>query len=275
MLKKILLTNFKNQIEKRELFVKNVIDYLLTLDGFSTDVENPQNLQELKYNNINITDAEVSGREYTLYLIIGEYNDKYMNLNFYYGLNECKVIKYLPARKMYLIQNFTQNRSDELLTKEELEKNLEKQDEFKERIESNKKFAEKMKMIEEEEKRREEEEKKEYNNDYGFTKNKTDLQRGKILKTLNMKIKYDNEIISRKNVIVKIIKECDNIKLKEVFLTNRYSNKKVNGCYRELKDKKELRIYFTENGVDYFREITKTEYDFCKYLLENKYLLEK
>ena len=275
MLKEILLLNFKNQIEKRELSIKDIINYLLTLDGFSSNVEKPQSLQELKYNNINITDGQINSKEYKLYLIIGEYNDKYIGLKFYYGLNECKVIKYLPAYKMYLLQNFTQNKSNELVTSEEIERNLKKQDELKERIKKNKEFAKKMKIIEEEEKRREEEEKKEYNNDYGFTKNKTDLQRGKILKTLNMKIKYDNEIISRKNVIVKIIKECDNIKLKEVFLTNRYSNKKVNGCYRELKDKKELRIYFTENGVDYFREITKTEYDFCKYLLENKYLLEK
>lgn len=274
-IREISLSNFKTQIEKRTLSVEDVINYLLTLDGFTSNAEDPKSLQDIKYNNINITDAQINNKEYVLYLVAGEYKDEYLGLNFYYGLDECKVIKYLPAYKMYLIQNFTKNKSNELLTKEALKKNLEKQDEFKKRIERNKEFTKKMKIIEEEEKRREEQEKKEYNSDYGFTANKTDLQKGKILKTLNMIIKYDNDFYSRKDLIVKIIKEHDNIELKEVYLKNRYSHKKIEGCYKKLKDKTELRMYFTENGVEYFREITKTEFDFCKYLLNNKHLLEE
>lgn len=176
--------------------------------------------------------------------------------------NEYEVIEFIEKFDMYRLKNYTTNKDNELMKRDSIINYIDNKESILKRKEKSRKRLEEIEKLELIQKEKELKELNNYNNDYGFTKNKNDLQRGKILKILNKKVIFDSKVISRKDLIVKLInnRKCT---LKEVLLTNRYSSKKINLEYRKLKDKLEFRLYF-EKGK--FLELTKTEYEFANYI---------
>lgn len=182
-----------------------------------------------------------------------------------------EVIEFMEQHKMYRLNNPKENRQNELKSEADIDSCILMKDEFIARRESNRVFREKQKALADAEQEKELKEKQENDFCYGYTDNMKDMQRGKVLKALNKRIVRNNNWISRKRAIEEIIRDNKTIELKKVTLTNRYSSKKVNLTYKELKDKTEHRIYFN----DCFMEITKTEFDYATYLINNDLVISK
>lgn len=190
---------------------------------------------------------------------------------FMYYFTDYEVIEFMEQHKMYRLNNPKENRQNELKTEEDIDNCILMKDEFIARRESNRIFREKQKALEEAEQEKELKEKQESDFCYGYTDTMKDMQKGKVMKVLNKRIVRNNHWVSRKRAIEEIIRENKTIELKKVNLTNRYSSKKVELTYKELKDKTEHRIYFD----DCFIEITKTEFDYAEYLIDNKLISVK
>lgn len=107
----------------------------------------------------------------------------------------------------------------------------------------------------------------ENNNSFlGFTDNRTALQAGKIEKILTKKFNYDGIIMERRDAMLMDLRAGKTPDMVE---------ENVNG-----KKKKSYRLNFTIVGGEFdgarvFNEITKTEYDFCLYLIENDLVSEE
>ena len=95
----------------------------------------------------------------------------------------------------------------------------------------------------------------------GFTYNKTPIQKGKIEKTLDVLIKYENEVYDRKNFILYLLINEQMTPEKKENVTF-YSKRKQD----YTKPKTEYRLNHKDG---YFITITKTEYDFYIYCVEN------
>lgn len=153
-----------------------------------------------------------------------------------------------------------------IVTMEEMQRILNKQEMLQIRYEVQEEKRQQQQIEEEKEVERKIKEKEDYEFCNGYTDNMTALQAGKVLKVLNKIMFFNGKSTTRKEWIHMLINK--NSSVKEVMLTNRYSEKKVDLCYKKLKDKKEYRFYNTKE--DSFYTITKTEYLYIKYLLENK-----
>ena len=108
-----------------------------------------------------------------------------LNIKFTDGIRQYEVLEYLEQFKMYRLKNYTDNRENEIMSYEQIENYLNNAEYYNNRynksIKRQKQYeAEKLREAEEAEKT-----KQEYNFCYGYTDNKTELQKGKILKTLN------------------------------------------------------------------------------------------
>lgn len=107
----------------------------------------------------------------------------------------------------------------------------------------------------------------ENNNSFlGFTDNRTTLQAGKIEKILAKKFNYDGIIMERRDAMLMDLRAGKTPDMVEV---------NVNG-----RNKKSYRLNFTIVGGEFdgakvFNEITKTEYDFCLYLIKNDLVSEE
>ena len=102
----------------------------------------------------------------------------------------------------------------------------------------------------------------EYNNTYGYTDNLKPCQKGRILKILNKEFNYyDYGTLKRKDFILKVLKEGYKPQIKDKIVS---SIKKVKGK-RQEKYKYNVPVIEKDNK---FYEITKTEYDYAMYLLE-------
>lgn len=105
----------------------------------------------------------------------------------------------------------------------------------------------------------------EYENVYGYLDNVTPLQKGKILKVLNVKAFYnDNGIFlghwTRKKFLYEMIKKGYTLE-HEINIT--YWNKK-------LEEKTKANEYRLVSPIDNdYYEITKTEFDYTNYLINN------
>lgn len=188
-----------------------------------------------------------------------------LNIKFTDGLRKYKVLEYLEQFKMYRLKNYTDNRENELMKQEQIENYLNNAEYYNNRY--NKSIEYKLKSEEKRQKEIEvkEKEEQEYNFCYSYTDTKTDLQKGKILKTLNQKVLFDNEFYTRKELIHKLINS--NSRIEEYYNINRYSKKKIEGEYKKLDNKLEYRFYYSKEKA--FLDITKTEYNYIKYLLDN------
>ena len=101
----------------------------------------------------------------------------------------------------------------------------------------------------------------------GFTNNKTPMQKGKIEKTLDALIRYENEVYDRKNLMLHFLINKQGIPEKKENVTF-YSKRKQD----YTKPKTEYRLYCKDNC---FIKITKTEYDFYIYCAENGFTTVK
>lgn len=102
----------------------------------------------------------------------------------------------------------------------------------------------------------------ENNNSFlGYTDNKTALQKGKIEKCLSKAFRYDGIVMQRRDAM---IVDLRNGKIPAIVETT------VNG-----RNKKSYRLNFEIDGTKVFNEITKTEYDFCLYLIKNELVSEE
>lgn len=100
----------------------------------------------------------------------------------------------------------------------------------------------------------------------GFTDNRTALQAGKIEKCLSKAFRYNGVVMERRDKMLQDLRNGKEPKIAE---------ETVNG-----KTKKSYRIYSTIRdgefaGTRVFSEITKTEYDFCMYLIKNNLISEE
>lgn len=100
----------------------------------------------------------------------------------------------------------------------------------------------------------------------GFTDNRTALQAGKIEKCLSKAFRYNGVVMERRDKMLQDLRNGKEPKIAE---------ETVNG-----KTKKSYRVYSTIKdgefaGTRVFSEITKTEYDFCMYLIKNDLVSEE
>ena len=91
----------------------------------------------------------------------------------------------------------------------------------------------------------------------GFTNDKTSLQAGKIEKCLDVVFRYSDGIMARKDAMLLGLR-----KGKLPVIAEEHCGEKVKKSYRLEWD-------------NFFNEITKTEYDFCVYLVENDLVTEE
>ncbi len=180
-----------------------------------------------------------------------------------------EIIEFMEQHNMYRLNNITDNRQNELKYESDIDKCILMKEEFIAKRESNRIFREKQDIREKAEDKKKELQEKEFNFCYGYVDNKTDLQKGKILKILNTKEIFNNKLVTRKSVIENIITN-NTVTLKTYNNTNRYSSRKVCLTYKKLADKVEYRLMYN----DHILEVTKTEYDYATYLIDNE-LIQK
>lgn len=125
------------------------------------------------------------------------------------GIRSYEIINILNINNIsyYQLKNYTDNRTDELMKKEQIEKYILNQDQYLKKYNRSLKYEEKIRKEKEKQKIQEEKCKESYEFCHGYCDNKTPIQKGKILKTLNKKILWDNEDRSRKEVIDILLKE--------------------------------------------------------------------
>lgn len=185
--------------------------------------------------------------------------DKYSGVKFYNSsMDIYEVLGYSDRYKGYLLsKNGVMNGMYDIEQASYIDFMLSKQDKY---IEDNKRWIEQQQL----EKEQEEKEKFEYENVYGYLDNKTPLQKGKILKILNTKTSYSKDgmnlgYMARKDFLYKMIREGYEVEHKK--------DLKYWGKDYELKVKaNEYRLVAPDKS---FYEITKTEYDYANYLINN------
>lgn len=149
------------------------------------------------------------------------------------------------------------SRNDILLTPEAIQKDLHRQEEIQEGINKALKFEEQQQALAQEREQQEQQDKIEYEA-HGYCNNMSPLQKGKVLKTLNKEERYEGKIYKRKDFIQKALEEGRTIKL-------RHNVKRWNRNGIVEKEN----YYCIENKDKTFYEITKTEYNYGMYLIEN------
>lgn len=85
---------------------------------------------------------------------------------------------------------------------------------------------------------------------YGYTNNKTSLQAGRILKALNKNVLYNGELITRKELI-----------------HNKLDSESRTELHVDKEGKKTNRFYISDGS---FFEVTKIEFDYINYLIDNR-----
>lgn len=193
------------------------------------------------------------------------------NKEFYTRPNHYNKVLRQYNNKFYLIEEkdliTEESRNDILLTEEQIINYLNNQESIiikvNNALEYHKKSLEKERIEEEKQQAIE----REYNNTYGYTDNMTAMQKGKVLKILNKKENYyDNGnyigTIARKDFIKKLLESGSNVEHKtNVSNWNKKSEVTIKG--------NEYRLLCVDNS---FYIITKTEYDYSMYLLNNSIL---
>jgi hypothetical protein len=165
-----------------------------------------------------------------------------------------EIISFLDQFNMYQAKETKNNiTTTPLLTKSDIKELLQKQDEIKNDIE-------KMNKMRQDQKEQEEKEKTEYEFCYGYTDNMNHLKKGKVLKILNKEIKFNGKYIARKHVIKELINQGYKTNIIDKMIVG---ERKING-ERKASFKHNVPIIEKEND---FYIITKTEYDFANYLI--------
>jgi hypothetical protein len=178
-------------------------------------------------------------------------------------IRDYEIIEYIPKFNMYLLNNLTDNRHDELMDETEIQYYIDNKESITAKRERNRIFNEQQTKREQEEKLQQEAKEKEYNNTYGYTDNMATITKGKVLKVLNKTVTYDNKAYTRKSFIYMMIQQGYEPSIMDRVITSsrkieleRIENYKYNVPALKLNNS--------------FIEITKTEYDFAMYLINNK-----
>jgi hypothetical protein len=234
----------------KELALENVSINMLVIDGHkvgSAEVDTWENEIVLTLSDEVVTTPEArdkglfkAGIEF--YTIDGKFTVKEY-------LEQFKMYAVMENNKIFKHEEIQRYIDNEELTKAKLERSRLKNIEIQEQLQKEKEIEEQKQL--------------EYNFCYGYICDKTDLQKGKILKTLNKNIVYHDELMTRKQFIHKMIRESDECKTEIYNNTNRCTSKRINLEYKKLVDKVEYRFYTDDS----FIEVTKTEYDYISYLL--------
>lgn len=188
---------------------------------------------------------------------------------YYYGGKEAQILKGGISKRLgecYLINEYYPTPPEEhgyglgIISIERMDEILSNQEKFKEVYESNKRFWEEQERKE----RKAAEEKAKREDLFGFDKDKTPCQKGKILKTLMKKYRYfdykpqgkefircNQRVLTRRDYIIEQLKKGS------------YIDKEV------IQGKTTYRLnHAKEEGIpDGYTLITKTEYDFANYLI--------
>lgn len=166
------------------------------------------------------------------------------------GIHTSKGIEYYLLNDEY---PNTENRSYPMETEERMQYILDKQNDWKEQQEQRKQRE----IREAEEERKEAEQKAIKENLYGFTDSLTPMKQGKVLKCLMTMLRHNNKTVTRKEYIIALLNEgCTPIE-------KDYSNYRTGN---------EAHHYCMVCDDKSWYEVTKTEYDFAKYLLNNNIL---
>lgn len=166
--------------------------------------------------------------------------------------------------KFYLVEKkdlITGQTSDNnLLDAEEIQETLNNQESILEVVNGALEYEKKQQQRRREAEDKEKQEQENYNHCYGYCDNKKPLQAGKILKVLNKNVKIDGTYTTRKEFIYNKIKEGYKPIIIDKLMTN---ERKVNlervATYKYNVPALEKDGYYT---------ITKTEYNFAMYLLD-------
>lgn len=277
MIKSIKLNNeLVSKISSGSAKAIDIVKFLVTVEGITYNKELA--LENLSINMFvvdghKVESAEVDTLENEIILTlsdavepVAEAKNKGLfktGTEFYTTIEGKMTIKeYLEQFKMYSVME-----NNKIFKHEDIQRYIDNEELTKARIERSRLRDIEIQEQLQREKEFEEQKQQEYNFCYGYTDSKTDLQKGKILKTLNKNIVYDNKLITRKQFIHKIIQE-NNCRTEIYNNTNRCTSKRINLEYKKLVDKIEYRFY----TGDSFFEITKTESDYINYLLNNKLL---
>jgi hypothetical protein len=157
------------------------------------------------------------------------------------GFNK-QLNKYLVQKSERQDQQFGAVFTDE----KEINKHLEKSEERKKYYEDQDKKIKEEQAIEEQKI-------KEYKDIKGFADDKPEMQRGKIIKSLNNKINYNGEIVTKKQFI-------ENVISKEKAFPEE-------GMYKKSYDGVSKKRYSLKKTDGKFYEISKTEFDYAQYLV--------
>lgn len=156
--------------------------------------------------------------------------------------------------RYYVTYDHMGTKLNELMTIEDIELYLNKQEEIKKDIEL-------MNEIIIKKKQEEDQKKKKYEFVHGFCDNIEPMQKAKMLTVLNKVVSYNGKYKSRKEHIESMLKEGYNPIIKDEVMS---SNRKIN-LERIVKYKYNVPVM--EKGNE-FLEITKTEYNYAIYLLD-------
>ena len=190
-----------------------------------------------------------------------------VGLKFTDGIREYEIIEEIniKGKDWWRLKNYTDNKETELIDDDKLQDYISRRKELFIKLNGSKEYEKLRDISIQQRVEREQKELDEYNNDYGFTDGKIDIQKAKILKVLNKKYCYNDKVMTRKDFIYQAIKNHV-VRLEEYYDTNRRSLKKINLEYKKLVDKLEYRFWINEES---YWTITKTQYDYASYILNN------
>lgn len=120
------------------------------------------------------------------------------------------------------------------------------------------------KVLKQEEEQRKQEERERYKENFcnGFTDCFKPILKGRIIKILNKQYRYDGVVRSRKDNVVAYLR--DNYLPEEK--TVKYTVKEYKNFYeRDIDKTKDIYVLINNEGI--YLEITKTEYDYANYIL--------
>jgi len=106
----------------------------------------------------------------------------------------------------------------------------------------------------------------------GFTDNMKPMQKTKVENTLDKKIRYNGKVMATKDFVFYLLKEENSTPTVEENYS--YYSSKIDG-YTKPKNNYELTRIDKESNTRVYNTITKTEYDFANYLIENNLLNEE
>lgn len=109
------------------------------------------------------------------------------------------------------------------------------------------------------------------NNTYfGFTDKMKPMQKAKVEKLLDKLIRYNDKVITKKEFNYLKLKEGSTLEIEKDF---QYC--KRNGELTKPKTEYRLCFFHPEYQTNCYNEISKTEYEFCQYILDNGFLDEQ